>query len=171
MPIEDFLDLPELMEVREAEISIEQKGFRAKKIILVTTLLDLKRYSKRKLAELYRLRWSSTEVNFRHIKTTLKMEKVSAKTPDVVRKDIIMHLLAYNLLRAVIVEAVISTDLSPLRLSLQGTRQHFNHFKASVSNACNTEIKRLYKVFLSIVYCEWIPFRPDRAERMSEKSR
>jgi Transposase DDE domain len=171
MSREDFMTLPESMEVREVEISIEQKGFRPKKIILVTTLLDSKRYSKVKLAELYRLRWSSTEVNFKHIKTTLKMEKIAAKTPDVVRKDIIVHLIAYNLLRAVMIEAVISTDLSPLRLSLQGTRQHFNHFKSSVSGACNTEIKRLYKVLLSIVYCEWIPFRPDRAEPRVVKRR
>jgi Transposase DDE domain len=164
MPEEDFIALPDSIEVREVEISIEQKGFRAKKIILVTTLLDPKRYTKSKLAELYRLRWSSTEVNFKHIKTTLAMEKIAAKTPDMVRKDIIMHLIAYNLLRAVMIEAVVSTDLSPLRLSLQGTRQHFNHFKASVSNACTTEIKRLYKVMLSIIYCEWIPLRPGRAE-------
>jgi hypothetical protein len=52
MSREDFMTLPESMEVREVEISIEQKGFRPKKIILVTTLLDSKRYSKVKLAEM-----------------------------------------------------------------------------------------------------------------------
>jgi Transposase DDE domain len=164
MPTEDFESLPEYIEVREVHLSILKLGFRPKEIILVTTLLDPKRYTKAKLAELYGLRWSSTEVNLRHIKTTLKMEHIATKTPEMVRKDIWMHLLAYNLLRTVMIEAVRPTKLTPLHLSLQGTRQHFNHFKASLAKAGADDIRRLYEALLSIVYCEWLPSRPDRVE-------
>jgi len=69
---------------------------RPKQIILVTTLLDPKRYPKAKLAQLYHLRWQATEVNFKHLKTTLNMEMIWAKSPQMVRKEIWMHLLAYN---------------------------------------------------------------------------
>lgn len=171
MSREDFAALPESMEVREVHLSILQTGFRPKEIILVTTLLDPRRYPKSKLAELYRLRWSSTEVNLRHIKTTLKMENIAAKTPEMVRKDIWMHLLAYNLLRTVMVEAVRPSNLTPLHLSLQGTRQHFNHFKISLANASDDNIYGLYKVLLSVIYCEWLPFRPDRVEPRVVKRR
>jgi len=51
-------------------------GVRPTEIILVTTLVDPKRYPKAKLAHLYQLRWQATEVNFKHLKTTLKMEMI-----------------------------------------------------------------------------------------------
>jgi len=52
----------------EVHLLIRQSGFRPKQIILVTTLLDPKRYPKAKLAQLYHLRWQATEVNFKHLK-------------------------------------------------------------------------------------------------------
>jgi len=57
----------------------------SQEIILVTTLVDPKRYSKARLAQLYQLRWQATEVNFKHLKTTLKMEMI-LKTPEMVQK-------------------------------------------------------------------------------------
>jgi len=51
-------------------------GFRPTEIILVTTLVDPKRYPKAKLAHLYQLRWQR---NFKHLKTTLKMEMILPK--------------------------------------------------------------------------------------------
>ncbi|MFK7954387.1 MAG: hypothetical protein AB8B73_16160 [Ekhidna sp.] len=81
-----------------------------------------------KLVDLYELRWPATEVNFKHLKTTLKMEMIAAKTPDIVHKKLWVHLLAYNLLRTLMWQASKQTSVSPLRISLQGSRQQFNHF-------------------------------------------
>ena len=39
------------------------------------------------------------ELRFRDIKTTMGMEVLRGKTADIVRKEIAMHLLAYNLIR------------------------------------------------------------------------
>jgi len=80
--------LPDTVHVREVHLLIRQSGFRPKQIILVTTLLDPKRYPKAKLAQLYHLRWQATEVNFKHLKTTLNMEMIWAKSPQMVRKEI-----------------------------------------------------------------------------------
>ena len=41
----------------------------------------------------------SLELNLRHVKTTLGMKMLRGKTPDMVRKEIYVHLMAYNLLR------------------------------------------------------------------------
>ena len=65
-----FEALPASIEVREVHLLIQPPGFRPKQIILVTTLMDSKRYPKAKLAQLYQLRWQATEVNFKHLKTT-----------------------------------------------------------------------------------------------------
>jgi hypothetical protein len=70
----EFAALPSTLMVREVCLRLPRRGFRTQKIIVVTTLLDPKRYSARRLSQLYGLRWLSAEVNLRHLKTTLKME-------------------------------------------------------------------------------------------------
>jgi len=91
-------------------------------------LSRLKRYSQARLAQLYQLRWQATEVNFKHLKTTLKMEMIFAKTPEMVHKEIWVHLLAYNLLRNLMWQSAQQARCRP-RISLQGTRQQFNQFR------------------------------------------
>ncbi len=102
---------------------IREPGFRTKEVIVVTTLLDPKRYPKSKLAELYRRRWEA-EVDLKQVKTTLGMEMLRGKSPEMVRKEIYMHLLAYNLLRTLMWQGAQQGGVEPLRVSLQGARQH-----------------------------------------------
>ncbi len=116
----DFESLPKRIEVREVHLLVQQPGFRPKEIILVTTLLDPKRYRKAKLAELYQLRWQATEVNLKHLKTTLKMEMIAAKTPEMVQKEIWMHLLAYNLLRTLMWQAAQQAQVPPYESPCKG---------------------------------------------------
>jgi len=85
MPPEDFGALPASIEVGSPFID-STTGFRPTEIILVTTLVDPKRYPKAKLAHLYQLRWQATEVNFKHLKTTLKMEMILPKPRKWCRK-------------------------------------------------------------------------------------
>lgn len=47
---------------------------------------------------LYGQRWQ-IELDLRHLKTTLDMDILRGKNPEIVRKEIYAHLLAYNLLR------------------------------------------------------------------------
>jgi Transposase DDE domain len=166
-----FLALPETLQVREIEIQVEQAGFRPQRIILVTTLLDAKRYCKAQLAKLYRLRWHSTEVNLRHLKTTLKMEMIFAKTPEIARKDIWIHLLAYNLLRRVMQCSVQAIELDPLNLSLQGTRQMLHQFLTPLALANRREHRRLYEMLLQLVAAQLVPIRPNRVEPRMIKRR
>jgi len=84
-------ELPDTVHVREVHLLIRQSGFRPKQIILVTTLLDPKRYPKQ--TSLSSIIWQATEVNS-NLKTTLNMEMIWAKSPQMVRKEIWMHLLA-----------------------------------------------------------------------------
>ena len=63
----------------------------------------------------------SLELSLRHVKTTLGMEMLRGKTPDMVRKEIYVHLMAYNLLRTVMWQAGKKAGVWPVRISLQGT--------------------------------------------------
>ena len=168
---EEFEALAEFLEVREVQLQIHSPGFRPTEIILVTTLLDPVKYPKAKLAELYQLRWQATEVNLRHLKTTLQMEMVAAKTPQMVRKSIWVHLLAYNLLRTLMWKASAQAGVNSLQISLQGTRQQFNHFRAQLSGVSPIERTRLNQALLDIVGKLKLLERPNRSEPRVVKRR
>jgi hypothetical protein len=167
----DFEALPTSLEVREVHVLIQQPGFRPKELIVVTTLVDPKRYPKAKLAHLYQLRWQATEVNFKHLKTTLKMEMIFAKTPEMVQKEIWVHLLAYNLLRTLMWQSAQQSEVSPLRISLQGTRQQFNQFRPDLAQATTKDRHRLYTTLFSVISDHVVPLRPHRAEPRVTKRR
>jgi hypothetical protein len=171
MSMAEFEALPESIEVREVHLLIQQSGFRPREIILVTTLLDPKGYSQAKLAELYQRRWQTTEVNLRHLKTTLKMEMIAAKTPEMVQKDIYIHLLAYNLLRTLMWQSAHVTQVLPLRLSLQQTRQQFNHFRPELAIATTQQRRQFYTTLLNIISTLLVPLRPNRVEPRVVKRR
>lgn len=95
---EEFAALPLDLILREVHYYINIPGFRTKQVTLVTTLLDAIEYPIKELLRLYDLRWQ-VEVNLDHLKTTLGMEQLRGKTPDMVRKEQYVYLLAYNLLR------------------------------------------------------------------------
>ncbi len=171
MSREDFASLPETLTVREVHFQIYQKGFRPEEIIVVTTLLDPKKFPRQKLAQLYQLRWQATEVNLKHIKTTLKMEMLLGKTPEMVRKEIWVHLMAYNLLRTLMWEAAQQSQVSPLRVSLQGCRQHLNNFVAELASATIKEGQRLYRQLLEVITDKLVPLRPHRVEPRVKKRR
>jgi hypothetical protein len=171
IPLEVFETLPAQMRVREVRLQITQPGFRPEEIIVVTTLLDAKRYPKTRLAELYRLRWQAAEVNLKHLKTTLKMDMLLAKTPEMFRKELWMHLSAYNLLRRLIWKAAWQAKVAPLRLSLQGSRQLFNQFVPQLAMTCRKLRKRLYAHLLTVIATELVPLRPDRIEPRAKKRR
>ena len=94
------------------------KGFRTEDVTLVTTLLSPKLYTRIALAKLYELRWHA-EIDLKHLKTTMQIEHLPSKTPEMVRKDFYVHLLAYNLIRTVQLEASSQHGVDPLSLKQQ----------------------------------------------------
>jgi hypothetical protein len=118
-----YLSLPPSLTVREIYYYIIIPGFRTERVSLITTLLDTTIYSTLEVLKLYGERWN-VELNLKHLKTTLEMEVLRCKTPSMIRKEIYVYLLAYNLLRSLMWSAGTTYRTPPLRLSLQGTRHH-----------------------------------------------
>lgn len=166
----EFAALPTSVLGREVHCLIRKPGFRTKEILVVTTLLDPKRYSKVQLIDLYRWRWEA-EVALKHIKTTLAMEMLRGKTPEMVRKEIYVHLLAYNLLRTLMWQAAKQAGVEPLAISLQGTRQHLRNFASELKNAVASKLQRLYQELLNCISQKLIPIRPNRIEPRVKKRR
>ncbi len=93
MTDEEVEAIPDTLWVREVVLRLPRQGHRDQRIIVVTTLLDAQRYTAEQLTLLYGWRWQAAEANLRHLKTTLKMEMLTAKTPTMVRKEIWTHLI------------------------------------------------------------------------------
>ena len=94
-----YLGLPSTVLVRELRYRITTRGRRTRVVTIATTLLDPMRYPKRRIAELYGLRWE-VETNFRHLKQTMRMDQLKGKSVDVVLKELMIFVLVYNLVRA-----------------------------------------------------------------------
>jgi hypothetical protein len=104
MSAEDYARIPERLVVRELRYAVATPGCRTQQITLTTTLLDPERYPAADLAELYGKRWE-IETNFKHLKTTLKMEVLRCQTEEGIEKEVTMYALVYNLIRLVMLEA------------------------------------------------------------------
>jgi hypothetical protein len=89
---------------------------------LVTTLLCAKQTPKNELKLLYRQRWH-VELDFRSLKTTMGMEMLSSKSPEMAIKEIWVHLLAYNLIRRMMLQAACTVNLMPRQISFKHALQ------------------------------------------------
>jgi hypothetical protein len=74
------------------------------------------------LKALYRQRWS-VELDLRNIKTTLGMEQLRCRTPEMAVKELWVYLLAYNLIRLLMAQAALLADQIPRQLSFKHTVQ------------------------------------------------
>ena len=117
-----FATMPERLEVRLVESINDQPGQRTEKITIATTLLDHRLYDARWMAGIYRGRWR-VELDIRAIKVTLGMDILRAKTPEMVRTELWSCLLVYNLMRASMLRAAMTSGRTCRSLSLTATLQ------------------------------------------------
>ncbi len=158
--------LPEFLTVRECRIHIEQAGFRSKAIVVVTTLLDAEEFTKEDLAALYRARWNA-ELDLRSVKQTLQMDILRCKTPELVRKEIWTHVLAYNLLRTMMAQAASKHDIQPRTISFKGALQFLEEFQRLIDyqgHRGRAFRMTLYQQLLDCIASQRVADRPDRFE-------
>ncbi len=167
---DEFDTLPSTVTVREIYYYIAIPGFRTQLVSLITTLLDTKTYSTLEIVGLYGQRWD-VELDLRYLKTTLGMDILRCKTPSMVRKEIYVYLLAYNLLRGLMWSAGTTYTTSPLRLSLQGTRHHLNNFIPELLAATSTKRQQIYRTLLKVIAHKPVSDRPARSEPRVRKRR
>ena len=125
---EQYALMPETMTVRVVRILVTNPGSPAQSITVVTTILDPRHASKDELVELFRQRWHC-ELDLRSIKSAMQMDHLRCKTPDMVRTEIMAHLLAYNLIRQTMCDAAIFHGLTPRQMSFTGAMQTINVFR------------------------------------------
>lgn len=110
------------MRVRSSTGHAEGARALRRREILVTTFLCPKEAPKAVVKALYRRRWN-VELDLRNIKTTLGMEQLRCKTPEMAIKELWVYLLAYNLIRLLMAQAALLADQIPRQLSFKHTLQ------------------------------------------------
>lgn len=157
MSPEQYAAAPESITVRE---------LKAGRRILVTTMLCPNAFPTRALKDLYKSRWN-VELDIRSIKTTLGMEALSCRTPEMAEKEIWIHLLAYNLIRMLMFQSARSADVLPRMLSFRHALQLWLAWSRSSPMLDEDDLAHL----LQLIAQQRVGNRPGRVEPRAVKRR
>ena len=155
--------------MRELRVRVRDRTKRVREMVIVTTLLDSNIYLADELRGLYRERWHA-ELDFRTLKTVMQMEMLRTKTPEMVRKEIGMYFLAYNLIRGIMAEAARVAKIEPRKLSFKGALHTVRAFEEGhLYEAARIEanLPRLVK----LISKKRVGDRPDRYDPRAVKRR
>lgn len=167
---QEWRDLPPTIILREITVLVTINGFRTSRIDIVTTLLDPVAFPAPQFAQLYRQRWQ-VELDLRNIKTTLGMEILSCKSPELIRKELILHLIAYNLLRALLLKAAIAAQQKPDRISFKGALDSARQWAANLIALPPAKLQQMIALLIETIAHDLIPLRPNRTEPRALKRR
>ena len=170
MDQETYDSLPKTIKVRELQVKVQVPGFRSKQMTLVTTLLNAKRYSQKAVGDLYRERWN-VELDLRSLKVTMNLEDLRGKTPEMVRKEIWGHCLAYNLIRRTMASAAQRYDVKPRSLRFAGGLQTIAGAMSQATLSNGSHFHALAEQKLQSIASRKVGQRPNRVEPRAVKRR
>ena len=170
MDEDTYAELPNELAVREVRGSITTPGCRTRSIVVITTLTDAREYPREAILELYHHRWNA-EVDLRSIKTHMNMDILRCLSPEMVRKEIWTHLLAYNLVRQVMAEAAREHDVTPRQLSFTAALQTINEYRPLLLAVTNAGLPALIQAILAAIATHRVGNRPNRCEPRKVKRR
>jgi hypothetical protein len=156
-----YAAMPKTLTLREARVG----GW-----TLVTTLVDPQEVHKQELFALYRQRWQ-VELDLRSIKVVMPMDSLRCKSPEMVHKELAVHLLAYNLVRAVMAQAAYRGNILPRQLSFKGALDLLNAFTETLRHAPRGQLASCQAHLLASMVRLKLPDRPGRVEPRAIKRR
>jgi hypothetical protein len=169
LTLAQWLGLPTELTVRVVKGSCFQKGFRVRQLKLVTTLLDPQLYPAQQILGAYLRRWR-LEMCLDDLKTTLEMETLRGRSPDMVRKEAYTGLIAHNLIRGVIAQAATEHSVSLERVSFKGALDAIRQFTQAVAQARSKRKRQeLWAELLRTLAIDLVPERLGRREPRAVK--
>jgi hypothetical protein len=160
---------PKSLLMRQVSVDARAKDNRAEQFKVITTILDAA-VDGGQIGDLYERRWDG-EVDIRSIKSTMQMDVLRCKTPEMVHKEIWAHLLAYNLLRTVMAVAASENGLEPRQVSFKGAKQAVTAFAPKIEAARPVDRPALIDAMLTVIAYHRVGNRPGRWEPRARKRR
>jgi Transposase DDE domain len=166
---EQYRRYPESILMRQVPVDARGKGNRAEQFKVATTILDAS-IDGGQIGGIFERRWDG-EVDIRSVKSTMKMDILRCKTPEMVRKEVWAHLLAYNLLRTVMAVAAAQSKVEPREISFKGAKQALTAFAPKLEAARPQQRAGLVDAMLKAVAYHRVGDRPGRWEPRARKRR
>ena len=164
----DQNELPEHLVVRAIEFTTTSGNGKSVRRLLYTTLLDRKKYTRKKLIALYHRRWE-IEISFDDIKTEMGLDLLKCKTPERCRTELLMGLIAYNIIRGVMLDAALNAGLTPRDISFKGAMKRMVLYFHQGS--FNGDPNENYRILLKHLADDRLVKRPGRYEPRMRKRR
>ena len=165
-----YATIPQTLRVRQIRVEVQEPGFRPEKLVVVTTLLDAKLYPMQDVAQLYQYRWN-VELDLNILKQSLAMDHLRCKSPEMVRKEIWMAWLAYNLTRKSIAQAAVLHSKLPRQIGFTGAVQAIAASWDRLTDAPASGVRKLAVVQFEVIASHNVGDRPGRVEPRAVKHR
>jgi hypothetical protein len=165
--LSEWRKLPDSIVLRQVKVHIDIPGYRPKDFYIVTTLIDPVKYPAEDIKEIYLKRWN-VELYFRDLKTTLGMDILRCKSPDMVEKEILMNFIVFNMLKRLSYDSIKESDSDPDDVSFKSCQQVLLGYVSI--NEDKTKVNLLPKM-LKIIGENLILKRPQRVEPRVVKRR
>ncbi len=164
--------LPETLSVRIIATQVAVRGHRPEAMFLATTLSDPKAHSAAAIAALYLRRWE-VELFFDDIKTSQNMDTLRCQSPDMLTRELLMHMIAHNLVRMLMVQAdKRRTPGEAGRLSFKGTLDRINQWHGTLWGCTSArQANGRYEQLLELIAEDVVPTRLNRNEPRVVKRR
>jgi hypothetical protein len=165
----EWAGLPSELTVRVVQGSCYRKGFRVRQMKVVTTLLDPEQYPAAQILEAYLRRWR-LEMCLDDLKTTLEMEFLRGRSPEMVHRETYTRLIAHNLIRCTIAQAATEQQVELERISFKGTLDALRHFvHAMARTRSKRKRQQLWTQLSQTLAADLVPERPGRREPRAVK--
>jgi len=101
----------------------------------------------------------------------MNRDVLRCQTPDMVRKELWAHRLAYNLIRTVIAQAAARHGKHPRQISFTRAMRTLEAFRPAIAHVPAEQLVTLYEHMLAAIASHEIGNRPDRLEPRQRKRR
>ena len=166
----DYEELVDELVIREVRVRLQQRGFRIRQVVVATTLLEPSEASAGEIADLFRARWHA-ELHLRSLKAVLGMDVLRCKTPEMVQKEIWLHLLVYNLVRELMAQAAAQVMCEPHHISFKGALQTLNCFQELLATLPKPRWPELLATLFEAIATHRVADRANRYEPRAVKRR
>lgn len=161
--------LPNTLTLRAVKGSLYRKGFRVRQLTVITTLLDPQEYPAQEILYAYLRRWR-LEMCLDDLKTSLHLESLRNRSPEMAQKELYMRLIAHNLIRCAMAKAATEHDVPLERISFKGSLDAIRQFSQAMAQAKSKKKReQLWAELLRTLAADLVPDRPGRREPRAVK--
>ena len=158
-----------MLTLRAVKGSLHQKGFRVRQVTVITTLLDSADYPAQEILDAYLRRWR-LEMCLDDLKTSMRLEAVRSRSPEMAQQELYLRLIAHNLVRCTMAQAATEHHVPLGRISFKGSVDAIRQFSHAMAQARSKKKReQLWAELLRTLAADVVPERPGRREPRAVK--